>query len=172
MRIYRVSPLFLLLAPCLVHGQSSRRPRVPPADGADVLTNDEILPLNIDVEHQQQQQRRETPLNNALGTTTRAAVALDPTLPARSTQTTSTRGYKGTEDAPVDGLDGKPHAGPFVDTTPETTKSASTQTQKKLYSYSFQRHVFTRIWFPGRRRCSAATSKHRALEHQGHRQQF
>jgi len=33
----------------------------------------------------------------------------------------------GTKDAPVDGLDGKPHAGPFVDTTPskDTTKKKS-----------------------------------------------
>ncbi|EGP89607.1 uncharacterized protein MYCGRDRAFT_12608, partial [Zymoseptoria tritici IPO323] len=30
--------------------------------------------------------------------------------------------YKGTEDAPVDGMDGKPHAGPFVDTTPDDPK--------------------------------------------------
>lgn len=37
--------------------------------------------------------------------------------------TGSSRPYVGTEDAPVDGLDGKPHAGPFVDTTPESTLS-------------------------------------------------
>lgn len=29
-----------------------------------------------------------------------------------------TSGSKGTKDAPVDGLDGKPHAGPYVDDTP------------------------------------------------------
>lgn len=42
---------------------------------------------------------------------------------AKATQ--SARRYVGTEDAPVDGLDGKPHAGPFVDTSPEETVSAS-----------------------------------------------
>lgn len=31
----------------------------------------------------------------------------------------------GTKDAPVDGLDGKPHAGPFVDTTPDAKKPAA-----------------------------------------------
>ena len=42
---------------------------------------------------------------------------------AKATQ--SPRRYVGTEDAPVDGLDGKPHAGPFVDTSPEQTSSAT-----------------------------------------------
>ena len=49
--------------------------------------------------------------------------------------TTTTRPYRGTEDAPVDGLDGKPHAGPFVDTTPEESRTrkagtAATTTEK------------------------------------------
>jgi len=35
----------------------------------------------------------------------------------------SARAYVGTEDAPVDGLDGKPHAGPFVDTTPDDSQA-------------------------------------------------
>lgn len=51
---------------------------------------------------------------------------------AKATQ--SARRYVGTEDAPVDGLDGKPHAGPFVDISPEQTHSATvsvTATAKK-----------------------------------------
>ena len=51
---------------------------------------------------------------------------------AKATQ--SPRRYVGTEDAPVDGLDGKPHAGPFVDITPEETGSvtvSATATAKK-----------------------------------------
>ena len=35
----------------------------------------------------------------------------------------SQRPYRGTDDAPVDGLDGKPHAGPFVDTSPDKSKT-------------------------------------------------
>ncbi|KAK5109025.1 hypothetical protein LTR62_007573 [Meristemomyces frigidus] len=50
-----------------------------------------------------------------------AGVIPDNTYIAKATA--STRPYVGTEDAPVDGLDGKPHAGPFVDTTPEMTRS-------------------------------------------------
>ena len=48
-----------------------------------------------------------------------------PAQPAASIKAKeSLRPYRGTEDAPVDGLDGKPHAGPFVDTTPEETRKA------------------------------------------------
>ncbi|RMZ71714.1 GCR1-dependent translation factor 1 [Pyrenophora seminiperda CCB06] len=36
----------------------------------------------------------------------------------------STPGAKGTKDAPVDGLDGKPHAGPYVDDTPKAHEKA------------------------------------------------
>lgn len=32
----------------------------------------------------------------------------------------SSSGSKGTKDAPVDGMDGKPHAGPYVDDTPKS----------------------------------------------------
>ncbi|KAK5141023.1 hypothetical protein LTR04_002752 [Oleoguttula sp. CCFEE 6159] len=39
----------------------------------------------------------------------------------------SPKPYAGTKDAPVDGLDGKPHAGPFVDTTPDDPPIASSQ---------------------------------------------
>lgn len=37
----------------------------------------------------------------------------------------------GTKDAPVDGKDGKPHAGPFVDTTKKDPKKDSTASDKK-----------------------------------------
>ncbi|KAF2863813.1 UPF0016-domain-containing protein [Piedraia hortae CBS 480.64] len=50
----------------------------------------------------------------------RGKVADQVQSPAKAT--TSARTYVGTEDAPVDGLDGKPHAGPFVDTKPEEIK--------------------------------------------------
>jgi len=36
----------------------------------------------------------------------------------------ATSGAKGTKDAPVDGLDGKPHAGPYVDDTPKAHEKA------------------------------------------------
>ncbi|KAK4981491.1 GCR1-dependent translation factor 1 [Elasticomyces elasticus] len=38
------------------------------------------------------------------------------------TQAPTTKPDVGTKDAPVDGLDGKPHAGPWVDTTPDEKK--------------------------------------------------
>ncbi|QIW95538.1 hypothetical protein AMS68_001056 [Peltaster fructicola] len=42
--------------------------------------------------------------------------------PTAATQTTQPgRAYLGTDSAPIDGLDGKPHAGPFVDLLPDTT---------------------------------------------------
>ena len=73
----------------------------------DTLTNEDILALN-----------RAKPQEAQEG--------------AKATQ--SPRRYVGTEDAPVDGLDGKPHAGPFVDITPEETGSvtvSATATAKK-----------------------------------------
>jgi putative Ca2+/H+ antiporter (TMEM165/GDT1 family) len=68
----------------------------------DTLTNDEIL---------------------ALGHARPKEEAVAAAEGAKATQ--SPRRYVGTEDAPVDGLDGKPHAGPFVDTSPEQTSSAT-----------------------------------------------
>ena len=68
----------------------------------DTLTNDEIL---------------------ALGHARPKEEAIAAAEGAKATQ--SPRRYVGTEDAPVDGLDGKPHAGPFVDTSPEQTSSAT-----------------------------------------------
>ena len=91
MRIRRASPLLLLLAPSLVAAQL-------PKEGTEVLSNDEILSLN---RIKGAEPIRKTGANDA-------AVADPPNAK-------NTRIYKGTEDAPVDGLDGKPHAGPFVD---------------------------------------------------------
>ncbi|KAI5356892.1 Putative Gdt1 family protein [Septoria linicola] len=92
MRIRRASPLLLLLAPSLVAAQN-----VQPAEGTEVLSNDEILALN-----------RIKGADSTRKTVADAAAVAPPNAK-------TTRIYKGTEDAPVDGLDGKPHAGPFVD---------------------------------------------------------
>lgn len=45
-------------------------------------------------------------------------------LPGASLAPTPSPGAKGTKDAPVDGLDGKPHAGPYVDDTPKAHDKA------------------------------------------------
>lgn len=70
----------------------------------DNLSNDEILALNR-ASNQEQFDGKDAP--------------------AGPKATHSARKYVGTEDAPVDGLDGKPHAGPFVDIAPEQSASAS-----------------------------------------------
>ncbi|KAK4620107.1 GCR1-dependent translation factor 1 [Fulvia fulva] len=107
MRIRRASPLLLLLAPSLAAAAD-----VPLSkEGVEVLNNDEMLALN----HPPQSAKQKP---------------LDPTEANPDAKTTSTaRPYKGTEDAPVDGLDGKPHAGPWVDRKPD---SAATTTSKSL----------------------------------------
>ncbi|KAF7194818.1 GCR1-dependent translation factor 1 [Pseudocercospora fuligena] len=103
MRLRKASPLLLLLAPSLV--TSADVPR--PAEGTEVLSNDEILALNHAPKPAQ---------------TTKGA-ALDEAAANAGTKPTSTRKYVGTEDAPVDGLDGKPHAGPFVDRPAEDART-------------------------------------------------
>ncbi|KAM0720721.1 hypothetical protein Q7P37_004858 [Cladosporium fusiforme] len=70
------------------------------AAAKDTLSNDDILALNR-ATNQEQLDGKD----------------------AKATQ--SARRYVGTEDAPVDGMDGKPHAGPFVDIAPEQTASAT-----------------------------------------------
>lgn len=97
MRIRRASPLLLLLTPSLVVADAAKKP----ADGVEVLTNDEILALN----HIPNDARV---ADNA---------------PDSTNAKTTARPYKGTEDAPVDGQDGKPKIGPFVDTTPDEVKT-------------------------------------------------
>lgn len=73
------------------------------ATAKDTLSNDDILSLNRAANQEQLDGK-------------------DGHADAKATQ--SARRYVGTEDAPVDGLDGKPHAGPFVDIAPEQTASA------------------------------------------------
>ncbi|EME41360.1 hypothetical protein DOTSEDRAFT_73697 [Dothistroma septosporum NZE10] len=114
MRIRQASPLFLLLAPSLAAAVDVALPK----EGVEVLTNDEILALN----------------HPATGTKQKP---LEPTESEPDARTTSTaRPYKGTEDAPVDGLDGKPHAGPWVDRKPDgeaTSTSKSVPTSMKEF---------------------------------------
>lgn len=114
MRLRRASPLLLLLAPSLVAADSLQRP----AEGTEVLTNDDILALN----HAPKGAKvadAESPANTQPGSSAKTA-----------------RPYKGTEDAPVDGQDGKPKVGPFVDTTPDEVKNkngdAATTTSKSV----------------------------------------
>ena len=105
MRVRRASPLLLLLAPSLVYSNiTPDEHRLSPAN----IRKREPAPELIEVP------RKEKVLGPAPPTTTATT--------ARAT--TSTRPYRGTEDAPVDGFDGKPHLGPFVDTTPEEKAKA------------------------------------------------
>ncbi|GAB7362010.1 hypothetical protein MBLNU230_g2045t1 [Neophaeotheca triangularis] len=95
MKLRKPLPLLLFLAPALASAHLQRR------SPADALTNDQILALN------------------------HGAQARTPEEAQKNAQLAGeTKPYKGTEDAPVDGMDGKPHAGPFVDTTPEDTEAA------------------------------------------------
>lgn len=111
MRLRRASPLLLLLIPSLALARpDADRKRLEKRDST-VLTQEEIFRLNL---APKEAQARAVP-------TQQEELSADATIAtARSTQT---RAYVGTNDAPVDGLDGKPHAGPFVDTTPESVKS-------------------------------------------------
>ncbi|KJX98980.1 hypothetical protein TI39_contig379g00002 [Zymoseptoria brevis] len=95
----------LLIAPALVLAADLKGP-VDPADGTAVLTNEEILALN------------HPPAAGQRGTSDDAL-------------STKSKPYKGTEDAPVDGMDGKPHAGPFVDTTPDDPKEKKSKGDAK-----------------------------------------
>ncbi|TKA77883.1 hypothetical protein B0A49_01679 [Cryomyces minteri] len=74
--------------------------------------------------------------NNQLSTPSHAIASRDATAPSKDytavgspspVPASSPKPYAGTKDAPVDGLDGKPHAGPFVDTTPDDPPIASSQ---------------------------------------------
>nr|XP_023900341.1 GDT1-like protein 1, chloroplastic [Quercus suber] len=98
MRVRRASPLLLLYLSSL-------------ASAKDSLSNVDILELN-----------RAAPRNPA-AQDNQAGEKLVPEVTTSSVKGIPTRAFKGTEDAPVDGLDGKPHAGPFVDTTPELVKA-------------------------------------------------
>ncbi|TKA81380.1 hypothetical protein B0A55_02059 [Friedmanniomyces simplex] len=111
MRLRRPSPLLLLLlaSVSLADLDSPRTGRLHKrVEGS--LSQNEIFELN---------KVKEAPVGRGKGLT-RVAPVVDATESARATA--SLRPYVGTEDAPVDGLDGKPHAGPFVDRTPEESK--------------------------------------------------
>ncbi|KAF2766266.1 UPF0016-domain-containing protein [Teratosphaeria nubilosa] len=123
MRIRRRSPLLLLV---LLSGTTLAdldSPRSGRLQKRDSITQDEIFKLN-------------TVQGAAVGrskTQKQAVVAEQP--PAAK----PTKAYVGTEDAPVDGKDGKPHAGPYVDTTPEDKPkpgdtATKTATEKALPS--------------------------------------
>src|SRR5689334_15119300 len=48
----------------------------------------------------------------------------EPAATTAAVAATATKAYVGTADAPVDGRDGKPHAGPFVDWDSAAAKAA------------------------------------------------
>ena len=103
MRLRNASPLFLLLAPSLISAQLpssplEQRDSIQPANRAAKDIQTEPLPEPVP-----SKQKSPSPSSRA------GALSRPP--------------YKGTEDAPVDGLDGKPHAGPFVDVNREDTGS-------------------------------------------------
>ncbi|KAK3679531.1 GCR1-dependent translation factor 1 [Recurvomyces mirabilis] len=131
MRLRRSSPwLLLLLATSAIADLDSpkdgRLQKRQAVEGS--LTNDQVLGLG-------------TKKGEAIGrgkgkVNPNAGVIPENTYLPKATL--SARPYVGTEDAPVDGLDGKPHAGPFVDTTPESALSkkggaaATTSTAKAV----------------------------------------
>ena len=52
----------------------------------------------------------------------------------KGSSSTNTKSNVGTKDAPVDGLDGKPHKGPFVETSPdESRKKAASDSLTSTY---------------------------------------
>lgn len=118
MRLRRASPLLLLLAPSLVASVDVKKP----VEGTEVLSNDEILALNHAPNGQ---------------TTRKPALDAATTLPAEAKP--ATRKYVGTEDAPVDGLDGKPHAGPFVDRPAEDAKTRKETAPSKAAPTSLEK---------------------------------
>lgn len=120
----------LLASSCVVFGQSGAQKRAEPQAPKIALSKDQqaAVPKHL--------QDAALALNkNAAG----AANAADVAKAANAVNTKPalpTKPYVGTEDAPVDGLDGKPHAGPFVDTKPEQTQtlkgSAATESIKSV----------------------------------------
>ncbi|KAK0312253.1 GCR1-dependent translation factor 1 [Friedmanniomyces endolithicus] len=112
MRLRKPSPLLLLLLATvtLADLESPRTGRLHKRDEGS-LSQNAIFELNT---------VKEVPVGRAKGQT-RVVPVEDVAESAQATA--STRPYVGTEDAPVDGLDGKPHAGPFVDRTPEESQT-------------------------------------------------
>ena len=107
MRLRRASPLLLLLAPSLVSANAPER-RLYKRDISDALLSTQ--------EHAAALERRAPELREVVRQPVPEADAIaknkDPQRP-----------YKGTEDAPVDGEDGKPKIGPFVDYAAEKTRT-------------------------------------------------
>jgi len=123
MRIRKASPLLLLLLPSIAAAISRDGPRLEKRQGGalvdeNALTKEEILQLN---------RAKNAPVGRGKGQQAQAQADVAADAASASAKATQTRAYVGTEDAPVDGLDGKPHAGPFVDTTPEQTLSKKTE---------------------------------------------
>lgn len=96
MKVKTISPLLLFLLPSLAAS------------------------LSTPLDHDRLALRKREPAPELLEVPKRDPIPNEATT-ARSAPTV--RPYKGTEDAPVDGLDGKPHAGPFVDTKPEESRA-------------------------------------------------
>lgn len=113
MRLPRASPLLLLLAPSLIAADSPQ----PLLANSQSLSKEAILALN---------RAPGAPIGRGKSNDAQP-------IPPNSK---SSKPYVGTEDAPVDGLDGKPHAGPFVDRTPDDAKARygddPTKTSKSL----------------------------------------
>ena len=103
MRLRRVSPLLLLLAPSLVSAASEHRLYKRDAVAADA--NPAL------------RQREATPQLREVSGDPAPEQAANP-WPGNSQKP-----YRGTEDAPVDGEDGKPKVGPFVDYAAEKTRT-------------------------------------------------
>ncbi|WPG99320.1 Hypothetical protein R9X50_00213300 [Acrodontium crateriforme] len=117
MKLRRASPLLLLLLPSLALADAA-------SDTQHVASVDRVAPNQI-AQPNQAPHAAET-----LSQSSERDATVDPSPSAAS------RNYKGTEAAPVDGLDGKPHAGPFVDTSrdDEDTKGKpkSSETAKSV----------------------------------------
>lgn len=116
MRIRQSSPLLVLLLASLSFADLDlpKAGRLQKRDGGkdeSALSKEEIFELN-----------RVPGAPVGRGKVTQRANVADAAAKSES-PVASTKAYVGTEDAPVDGLDGKPHAGPFVDTTPDDSQA-------------------------------------------------
>ncbi|KAK5169657.1 GCR1-dependent translation factor 1 [Saxophila tyrrhenica] len=108
MRVRGASPLLLLLAaPSLI-------------DALELFSRDpNTLTSGL------RKREAEPELQETTGATKFVADPAPAAAEAAKPRESTTRAYRGKENAPVDGYDGKPHLGPFVDTTPEDTAAAA-----------------------------------------------
>lgn len=124
MKVRGALPLTLLLASTCVAaaaavGAADATKKVELSSPKDASSKEQIAAMNKQIQDGLAERKVETGVS------------------ARATQPAS-EPYYGTKDAPVDGLDGKPHAGPFVDMAPEVKSSvkgaaaAATQTSKAV----------------------------------------